>query len=112
MRSPELCRRAEISYRQLDYWTRRGYIRPVGEDEDKARFPGSGAQREYSEGMMLKARWMGCLIKLGFSVNEAEVIATAVTMQDAKRVHLGHGVTLLLEPHTHSGGPRGTAHQP
>jgi DNA-binding transcriptional MerR regulator len=99
MNSAQLMRRAEITYRQLDYWTRRGYIRPVG--GETAATPGSGHQRNFSEGMMLKARWMGCLVKLGFEVDLAEKLAAAVALQEAKTCYLGHGVTVMLEKHSH-----------
>ncbi|HEV8683578.1 MAG TPA: MerR family transcriptional regulator, partial [Actinomycetota bacterium] len=42
-RVPDVCRIVGISYRQLDYWTRTGLVRPSVRD---AR--GSGTQRLYS----------------------------------------------------------------
>lgn len=44
MRSPEVCRRAGITYRQLDYWTRTGLVIP---SEDN--IGGSGHPREYAD---------------------------------------------------------------
>lgn len=41
--SAEACNAAGISYRQLDYWTRSGYITPQG-----AAMPGSGARRRWT----------------------------------------------------------------
>lgn len=45
IRGPEICRRAKITYRQLDYWVRTDLIRPTG------RFGGSGSINfyDYSE---------------------------------------------------------------
>jgi len=42
-RVPEVCRIVGISYRQLDYWTRTGLVRPSVRDAK-----GSGTQRLYS----------------------------------------------------------------
>lgn len=53
---PDTCRDAGITYRQLDYWTRRGFIRPVGKSN-----PGSGAQRRYTAAEVEIARVLGVL---------------------------------------------------
>jgi len=42
--SAEACNAAGISYRQLDYWTRSGYVTPEGGQAT----PGSGARRRWS----------------------------------------------------------------
>lgn len=43
--APTLCRRAGITYRQVDHWCRLGVLRPIG-----AATPGSGAQRRFPRG--------------------------------------------------------------
>lgn len=50
---------------------------------------------------MEKARIMGCLVKLGFAVDVAEKIAQKVEIEGNKSLYLGHGVTVLIEKHTH-----------
>lgn len=89
---------AGISYRQLDHWCSKGYIVPVNYQGN----PGSGHQREFTRQEGNKAKLMACLIKVGFRVEFAEMIAQINTYDSqAKTIHLGHGVTILLEPHHH-----------
>jgi DNA-binding transcriptional MerR regulator len=86
---------ADISYRQLDHWTRKGYITPFERDRE-----GQGHEREYPEKQANKARWMGCLVKLGIDVSSAERIARLV-VEGENKLYLGHGVTVIVEPHRH-----------
>lgn len=64
-----LLSRAGISYRQLDYWNRRGFIRPRRVAE------GSGSRRDYGaeeERVLLR---MGRLVKAGIAPDVAARIA-------------------------------------
>lgn len=89
---------AEISYRQLDHWCTKGWIKPVDYNSN----PGSGQQREFTRQEANKAKLMWCLARVGFKIDVAEQIAHCNTYDvQAKTVHLGHGVTVLIEPHTH-----------
>lgn len=101
MKAADLCRLAEISYRQLDYWTTRGYLTPYGIEE--SRNPGIGNRREYSRSMVEKARMMSCLITLGFEVHLAERVAS-FSIAGEHKLHLGHGITLTIEKHDHREG--------
>jgi hypothetical protein len=92
----DLCRDADISYRQLDHWCTKGYLVPAGRD----RNPGTGQSREFPWEMVKKARLMSCLIKLGFEVQLAEKVATFAAAGEFK-LAIGHGVTLTIEPHEH-----------
>lgn len=59
MRAPQLVQRANISYRQLDYWTRRGWVhalQPGGLD-------GSGREREYEPEQVERIIIMGALVR-------------------------------------------------
>lgn len=58
--SPELCQLAEITYRQLDYWTRHGYLNPSVQEAD-----GPGSRRRYSAEDVARARILGRLSQLG-----------------------------------------------
>lgn len=60
---------AGLSYRQLDYWTRRGYLKPV---EDN---PGSGRERHFTAWETGVARRMGGLVEAGLTVETASAIA-------------------------------------
>ena len=59
MNSTELCAAAGITYRQLDYWTRVGYLTPATEAH------GSGSQRKWDSSMLFKAKQMARLTKAG-----------------------------------------------
>lgn len=71
MNTMELIERAEITYRQLDYWVRSGYIKPMGE-----QFPGMGHAREFSWVQVQIATQMARLIKVGFTPVAAARIAS------------------------------------
>ena len=55
---PELAQRAGVTYRQVDYWTAKGYLVPLD------RPAGSGYVRTYPPEAVVKARLMGALVKL------------------------------------------------
>lgn len=98
MRAPQLCDYAGITYRQLDHWCSKGYLKPL----DYQGNPGSGVTREFTRKEGDKARLMACLIDRGFTVPAAEKIAQVNTYdQQAKSIFLGHGITVLIEPHSH-----------
>lgn len=69
MNAPELVDNAGITYRQLDYWTRRGYLRPAELN------PGCGRDRQYSLSETAVARRMGGLVGAGLTVESAASIA-------------------------------------
>ncbi|MGH2579485.1 MAG: MerR family transcriptional regulator, partial [Actinomycetota bacterium] len=64
-RVPDVCRIVGISYRQLDYWTRTGLIRPSVRD---AR--GSGTQRLYSFQDLALLRIIKKLLDTGVSLQQ------------------------------------------
>jgi DNA-binding transcriptional MerR regulator len=64
-RVPDVCRIVGISYRQLDYWTRTGLIRPSVRD---AR--GSGTQRLYSFQDLALLRIIKKLLDTGVSLRQ------------------------------------------
>jgi DNA-binding transcriptional MerR regulator len=64
-RVPDVCRIVGISYRQLDYWTRTGLVRPSVRD---AR--GSGSQRLYSFRDLALLRIIKKLLDTGVSLQQ------------------------------------------
>jgi DNA-binding transcriptional MerR regulator len=64
-RVPDVCRIVGISYRQLDYWTRTGLVRPSVRD---AR--GSGTQRLYSFRDLALLRIIKKLLDTGVSLQQ------------------------------------------
>jgi DNA-binding transcriptional MerR regulator len=98
VKAKDLQRYAAISYRQIDHWCTKGWLVPIGRQSQN---PGSGKDREFSQEQADKARLMSCLVSLGFATERAEKIAHLTVHKDAKRLYIGHGVTLLIEPHSH-----------
>ena len=71
-----------VTYRQLDFWVRRGYLRPEHEA------PGCGGNRKWTEEECRVARLMGRLVAAGFTPE----IAHRIARDGADRVELAHGV--------------------
>ncbi len=57
---PEAAKAAGVTYRQLDYWTRRGYLAAR-----ERRGTSSGFNRAYLPAEVRVAKWMGVLTALG-----------------------------------------------
>ena len=64
-RVPEVCKIVGISYRQLDYWTRTGLVRPSIRDAQ-----GSGTQRLYSFQDLALLRIIKKLLDTGVSLQQ------------------------------------------
>lgn len=62
--------RLGITYRQLDYWVRKGYLRPEGEAS-----PGTGIARQWPAAELDIARRMGRLVAAGFPPERAAAFA-------------------------------------
>ena len=60
---------AGISYRQLDYWVRKGFLQPAPGPE------GSGRPRRWTAGEIELARTMGRLIRAGLPLETAHKVA-------------------------------------
>jgi hypothetical protein len=78
-RTPEL---AGVSYRQLDYWARLGYLRPQ-------HAGGSGYWRQWSDDELLVARKMGALVAAGVGLATAERVARGAS-------DVGNGVRIEI----------------
>jgi MerR HTH family regulatory protein len=65
-----------ITYRQLDYWTRQGYLRPV-QPHSNIRSGGTGYARQWPESELAIAASMGRLIRLGLTAEAAHRVARA-----------------------------------
>ena len=85
---------ADVTARQIDHWTRRGWLIP-----DKPR-PGSGAVLSYSATQVRHARLMGALVKAGVTPEGAHRLLVDMTVADVDAVDLGHGLYLVLDEAT------------
>jgi DNA-binding transcriptional MerR regulator len=73
------------SYRQLDYWVRRGYLRP------EEATPGTGYARTWAPSELRVAARMARLVAAGLTLAAAEKVARASGPMD-----LGNGVWVGL----------------
>lgn len=87
----DLCNDAGITYRQLDFWIRSRYVRPVLEA------PGSGTARTFTDAEADVVKRMGLLTRLGLHVSCAHRIARSWAEHPTWPVHLGEGVTLRMD---------------
>lgn len=77
-----------VSYRQLDYWCRQGYLRVPGN--------GTGNRRQWSATELQVAERMAKLVKVGFTVPAAAEIARQTVNADAAMITLTPGVHLVF----------------
>jgi hypothetical protein len=70
MNTVKLCELAGVSYRQLDHWTRNGWLKPIGGT-------GSGNDRDWPPSECDIAVSMGRLVKYGIMPSLAHDIARA-----------------------------------
>jgi DNA-binding transcriptional MerR regulator len=65
-RGPQVCAIVGITYRQLDYWARQGLVRPSIADAH-----GSGTQRSYSFGDLVRLKVIKDLLDAGVKLQTA-----------------------------------------
>lgn len=80
----------ELTYRQLDYWTRVGYLHPDGAGE------GSGSRRRWSDAERAVAAMMARLVAAGLVPDAAHKVARA-----GGRLELAPGVTVEVDHGEH-----------
>ena len=89
--SADVCAHTGISYRQLDYWTRTGRIRGVGN-------PGSGDAREYTGEQLLAVGYASSLIEAGFTADAALGLGQRLAGNPAGVVTLADGLIEVRIP--------------
>jgi DNA-binding transcriptional MerR regulator len=83
----EAADRAGITYRQIDYWIRCGYIR--------ADQGGSGSRTELDETELGVLLHIGLLIRAGLTLRVAHDAARYLTTEGSEYA-LGHGVVIAI----------------
>jgi DNA-binding transcriptional MerR regulator len=73
MNGSQLAAAVGVTYRQIDYWTRRGFVRPYVMD------PGNGHPRDYPPSEIRIARDLAALVAAGVTVETAHAIARGDT---------------------------------
>lgn len=66
---------ADITYRQVDFWTRNGYLVP---DQGPAFLQGTGYPRDYPRHQLDHAVLMAHLVRAGFLAKAAHTVALAL----------------------------------
>jgi len=86
-----IAREVGLTYRQVDYWARLGYLRPE-------HAGGSGNRRIWPPAELEVARQMGRLIAVGLDVAHAHDIARAALADrgGTAHIHLADGIWLSL----------------
>jgi len=79
---PAVAKRSGITYRQLDYWTRKGWLRA----SRGTAMPGSGHQRAYTEHEAQVATRMGRLVHDGVSPERAAHLARVMATRGQVRL--------------------------
>jgi DNA-binding transcriptional MerR regulator len=79
---PELAKHAGITYRQLDFWVRAGYVTPTGGE-------GTGHARDFSWVQCQMVAWMARLVKAGFKpAAAAELVRSGEAREKAAQALL------------------------
>ncbi|GAW50595.1 MULTISPECIES: MerR family transcriptional regulator [unclassified Nocardioides] len=89
---------ADLSYRQVDYWTRAGYLRTIDDPQ-----PGSGYQRTYDDDQIALAVQMSRLTKAGIPQPRAHEVALDLLLYG--RADLGGYVLQPIHEASLTAGP-------
>jgi DNA-binding transcriptional MerR regulator len=87
--SSTLATRARITYRQLDFWCSRGWLRPANGSN-----PGYGQSRDFTNSEAAVAATMGRLVAAGLPVPLAAELARA----ECWPVEIAPGITVEVAP--------------
>jgi hypothetical protein len=85
----QLLRRADISYRQLTYWTSKGWLRPINPG------CGSGYNYEFTADEVRVALLMGRLVRAAIAPKAAHRVARGETV-------LAEGIEIVIDRDTQS----------
>jgi hypothetical protein len=90
VKAVELAAAARVSYRQIDYWTRRGFIVP------DPRIPGIGHRRHYAPDEVRRTLVLAALVHAGIGPEiAAKAARTAVVVDDDPDVP--HGFATMID---------------
>jgi hypothetical protein len=88
--SKELCSRARITNRQMDYWYRMGWLKPFERHKDA----GSGTPIEWPTRTFEKANLMSRLVRAGFKIQAAHEVADRLMNDSTARTDSMHDIDL------------------
>lgn len=91
----QVCRLANVTYRQLDYWTRTGRLEA---SRRPARGTGGGNERLYTRDDVLRAALLSQLLAAGLQLDAACIAAGALLAQPgATAVRLADCVHMVVD---------------
>jgi DNA-binding transcriptional MerR regulator len=90
--APEVCDRAHITYRQLDYWTRVGVVHALGD-----HMPGTGHFLLYGKSEARVAATIKQLLDAGFVLRPAVELARQLVETGQPVILAGGLVTIVAE---------------
>lgn len=99
----QACQAADITYRQIDYWARTGFIMPSILAAD-----GSGSQRRYSFGDLVELRIVRKLLDAGVDLvrvrralehlrSQGEQLAALTLVSDGKSIYACHSADEVVD---------------
>lgn len=91
LRTDQIIGRAGISYRAIDHWTRRGYVRSRDRDRE-----GSGWPRYYDDTEVWIICLMARMVRAGFRPAAAAVAARTCIEERVQALDLGPGLVLQV----------------
>lgn len=86
----EVCERAGVTYRQLDYWSRRGFIPNTAK--------GSGVPRQFTEDDVTYISLFSKLLHAGLTHDKVDEILKLGLINEHGMVRLTDHVVLVFEP--------------
>lgn len=90
--SADIMYESGITYRQLDFWARAGYLRP--DREWRGRRLGSGSARSWPKTELEVARTMGRLTRAGIPAS----LAASIARSGDRRHEIADGVWIEVTP--------------
>lgn len=90
--TPDTCRMARVSFRQLDYWTRLEIVKP----DTPAK--GSGSQRRFTGAQVRDVAMVGRLRELGVSLDAIEEVLVAVRDAEGALIVIAPEFVRVVQP--------------
>lgn len=91
-----LAEKIGVTYRELDYWVREGFVKPTPVDGESRRAPGTGKSRIWDERDADVALWFARLVRNG--MRPGKVGSTARDLSEGRAVYLSGGITVMRTP--------------
>lgn len=88
--STSLAKAIGVTYRELDYWTREGFIKPTPVGGESGTTPGTGHTRIWDDRDAEVAHWFAVLVKIGMKPSKIRDLAERLA--DGRHAYLPGGI--------------------